>query len=203
MADETTQIAPRRAVRARATRETDVRVAIDLDGKGEARVSTGIGFFDHMLAQLARHGLFDLEVSCAGDLEVDGHHTVEDVALALGEALGEAIGDKAGVARFGSAYVPMDEALARAVVDLSGRPFLVYRVANTRERVGSLDVELVEHFFQSLATAARVTLHVELLYGRNEHHIVEACFKAVARALAAAVRRDPRVEGVPSTKGSL
>jgi imidazoleglycerol-phosphate dehydratase len=193
----------RTAARSRTTRETDVRVTIDLDGRGEARVATGIGFFDHMLAQFARHGLFDLDVSCTGDLEIDGHHTVEDVAITLGEAIAEALGDKAGLVRYGSAYVPMDEALARAAVDLSGRPYLVFRVENTRDRIGDLDVELVEHFWLSLATAARVTLHVELLYGRNQHHIVESCFKAAARAFSAATRRDPRVEGVPSTKGSL
>jgi imidazoleglycerol-phosphate dehydratase len=193
----------RSAERRRTTRETDVRVRIALDGSGEADVATGIGFLDHMLAQFARHGLFDLEVSCQGDLHVDGHHTVEDIAITLGEALDEALGEKQGVARYGAAYVPMDEALARAVVDLSGRPFLVFRVANTRERVGDLDVEMVEHFWLSLATAARATLHVELLYGRNQHHIVEACFKAAARAFREATRRDPRVEGVPSTKGRL
>jgi imidazoleglycerol-phosphate dehydratase len=193
----------RSAERRRTTRETDVRVRIALDGSGEADVATGIGFLDHMLAQFARHGLFDLEVSCQGDLHVDGHHTVEDIAITLGEALDEALGEKQGAARYGAAYVPMDEALARAVVDLSGRPFLVFRVANTRERVGDLDVEMVEHFWLSLATAARATLHVELLYGRNQHHIVEACFKAAARAFREATRRDPRVEGVPSTKGRL
>jgi imidazoleglycerol-phosphate dehydratase len=198
-----TQPTTRRAERRRTTRETDVRVAIDLDGSGEANVATGIGFLDHMLAQFARHGLFDLEVSCQGDLHIDGHHTAEDVAITLGEAIGEALGDKAGIVRYGSAYVPMDEALARAVVDLSGRPFLVFRVENPRDRVGDLDVELVEHFWLSLATAARCTLHVELLYGRNQHHIVEGCFKAAARAFSAATRRDPRVSGVPSTKGAL
>lgn len=180
-----------------------MRVVVDLDGTGVADIATGIGFLDHMLAQLARHGFMDLEVSCQGDLHIDGHHTVEDVAITLGEALGEALGDKAGIARYGSAYVPMDEALARAVVDFSGRPYLVYRVENPRDRVGDLDTELVEHFFLSLATAARATLHVELLYGRNQHHIVEGCFKAVARAVSAAVARDPRVSGIPSTKGSL
>ena len=198
-----TQQTARAAERRRTTRETDVRVRVDLDGRGEASVATGVGFLDHMLAQLARHGHLDLEVSCQGDLHVDGHHTVEDVAITLGEAIAEALGDKAGIARYGSAYVPMDEALARAVVDLSGRPFLVYRVENPRDRVGDLYTELVEHFFLSMATAARCTLHVELLYGRNQHHVTEACFKAVARALSAAAARDPRVEGVPSTKGAL
>lgn len=200
---QVTTAPPRRAERTRTTRETDVRVRVDLDGRGEASVATGIGFLDHMLAQFARHGHFDLEVSCKGDLEIDGHHTVEDVAITLGEAIAEALGDKAGITRYGSAYVPMDEALARAVVDLSGRPYLVFRVENTRDRVGDLDVEMVEHFWLSLAIAARATLHVELLYGRNQHHIVEGCFKAAARAFADAVRRDSRVEGVLSTKGSL
>jgi imidazoleglycerol-phosphate dehydratase len=201
--EQDTALARRRAERERVTRETKVRVAIDLDGRGDARVSTGIGFFDHMLAQLARHGLFDLDVSCQGDLEIDGHHTVEDVAITIGETLAEALGDKAGIVRYGHAYVPMDDALVRAVVDLSGRPYLVYRVENTRERIGGFDVELAEHFWLSLATAARCNLHVELLYGRNQHHILEAGFKAVARALSVAVRRDPRVAGVPSTKGTL
>lgn len=195
--------AGRRAERTRETRETRVRVRLDLDGAGDARVTTGIGFLDHMLAQLARHGLFDLEVACQGDLEIDGHHTVEDIAITLGETFAEALGDKAGIVRYGAAYVPMDETLVRAVVDLSGRPFLVYRAENTRDRVGDFDVELAEHFWLSFATAARCTLHVELLYGRNQHHILEAGFKAVARALSAATRRDARVAGVPSTKGSL
>lgn len=193
----------RRAERRRTTRETDVHVVVDLDGKGEASVATGVGFLDHMLAQFARHGLFDLEVSCQGDLHIDGHHTVEDVAITIGEAIGEALGDKAGIVRYGHAYVPMDETLARAAVDFSGRPFLVFRVENPRDRVGDLDTELVEHFWHSLATAARCTLHVELLYGCNQHHIVEACFKAAARAFSAAAARDPRVSGVPSTKGAL
>ncbi|MCC6742326.1 MAG: imidazoleglycerol-phosphate dehydratase HisB, partial [Acidobacteria bacterium] len=189
--------------RARATRETDIRVSIDLDGSGESRVASGIGFLDHMLAQFARHGLFDLEVECRGDLEIDGHHSVEDIAITLGEAIGEAVGDKAGLARYGHAYVPMDEALARAVVDFSGRPYVVYSVLDTRDRIGELETQLVEHFWQSLGTAARVTLHVDLLRGSNQHHITEAVFKACARAFAAATRIDPRVAGVPSTKGSL
>ena len=198
-----TEPTTRRAERRRTTRETDVRVLVDLDGRGQATVATGVGFLDHMLEQFARHGLVDLEVSCQGDLHIDGHHTVEDIAIAMGEAIGEALGDKAGIVRYGSAYVPMDETLVRAVVDLSGRPFTVFRVEHPRDRIGDLDTELVEHFFLSMATAARATLHVELLYGRNQHHIVEACFKAVARAFAAATRHDPRVEGVPSTKGAL
>jgi imidazoleglycerol-phosphate dehydratase len=198
-----TQPTTRRAERRRTTRETDVHVVVVLDGSGEASVATGVGFLDHMLAQFARHGLFDLEVTCQGDLHIDGHHTVEDVAITIGEAIGEALGDKAGIVRYGHAYVPMDETLARAAVDFSGRPFLVFRVENPRDRVGDLDTELVEHFWHSLATAARCTLHVELLYGRNQHHIVEACFKAAARAFSAAAARDPRVSGVPSTKGAL
>ena len=193
----------RRAERTRTTRETDVRVAIDLDGRGDADVSTGIGFLDHMLAQFARHGLFDLEVRCTGDLEIDGHHTVEDIAITLGETIGDALGDKSGVVRYGHAYVPMDEALARAVVDLSGRPFVVYSVADTRDRVGDLETQLVEHFWHSLATSAKCTLHVDLLRGHNQHHITEAIFKACARAFSAATRLDARVSGVPSTKGAL
>lgn len=193
----------RRAEHSRTTRETDVRVAIDLDGRGDADVATGIGFLDHMLAQFARHGLFDLEVRCTGDLEIDGHHTVEDIAITLGETIGEALGDKSGLVRYGHAYVPMDEALARAVVDLSGRPFVVYSVADTRDRVGDLETQLVEHFWHSLATSARVTLHVDLLRGHNQHHITEAVFKACARAFSAATRLDARVSGVPSTKGAL
>ena len=193
----------RRVERARKTRETDVRVVFDLDGRGDARTATGIGFLDHMLAQFARHGLFDLEVQCSGDLEIDGHHTVEDIAITLGESISEALGDKTGLVRYGHAYVPMDEALARAVVDLSGRPYLVYSVADTRDRVGDLETQLVEHFWHSLATSAKVTLHVDLLRGHNQHHITEAIFKACARALAMATRLDPRVSGVPSTKGAL
>jgi len=197
------ETASRRTERRRTTRETDVRVTVDLDGRGDARIATGIGFLDHMLAQFARHGVFDLDVACTGDLEIDGHHTVEDVAITLGEAIGEALGDKAGLVRYGHAYVPMDEALARAVVDLSGRPFYVASVVNVRDRVGDLDVELVDHFWLSLATAARVTLHVDLLRGANQHHITEAIFKACGRAFSAATRVDPRVSGVPSTKGAL
>jgi len=193
----------RRAERVRRTRETEVHVSIDLDGRGETRIATGVGFFDHMLTQFGRHGLFDLEVSCKGDLEIDGHHTVEDVAITLGETILDALGDKAGIVRYGAAYVPMDETLVRAVVDLSGRPYLVYRVAETRDRVGDLDVEMVEHFWLSLSVALRCNLHVELLYGRNQHHITEASFKAVTRALSAAAQRDPRIAGVLSTKGSL
>lgn len=193
----------RSAEKRRTTRETDVQVRIDLDGRGRSKIATGIGFLDHMLDLFARHSLFDLEVACAGDLHIDGHHSVEDIAITLGQAFAEAVGDKSGIERFGSAYVPMDETLARAVVDLSGRAFLVYRVGAMRARIGELDVELVEHFWRSFAGEARCNLHVELLYGSNQHHILEAVFKSVARSLSAATRVSSRIEGVLSTKGTL
>ena len=191
------------AEKRRTTRETDVAVKIDLDGHGASTVATGIGFLDHMLDLFARHGLFDLEVTCAGDLQIDGHHSVEDIAITLGQAFAEALGDKRGIVRYGVAYVPMDEALARAVVDLSGRAFFVYRVVNTRTRIGELDVELVEHFWRSFAHEVRCNLHIELLYGANQHHIIEGVFKSVARSLSAATRTSERIEGVLSTKGVL
>jgi imidazoleglycerol-phosphate dehydratase len=187
----------------RTTRETDVRVKIDLDGQGHSKISTGIGFLDHMLDLFARHGLFDLEVTCAGDLHIDAHHSVEDIAITLGQAFSEALGDKSGIVRFGAAYVPMDEALARAVVDLSGRAFTVYRVPVTRPRIGELDVELVEHFWRSFAGEVRCNLHLEVLYGSNQHHILEAVFKSAAKALSSATRVSERIEGVLSTKGTL
>jgi imidazoleglycerol-phosphate dehydratase len=187
----------------RTTRETDVRVKIDLDGQGHSKISTGIGFLDHMLDLFARHGLFDLEVTCAGDLHIDAHHSVEDIAITLGQAFSEALGDKSGIVRFGAAYVPMDETLARAVVDLSGRAFTVYRVPVTRPRIGELDVELVEHFWRSFAGEVRCNLHLEVLYGSNQHHILEAVFKSVAKALSSATRVSERIEGVLSTKGTL
>ncbi len=187
----------------RQTKETDVRVSLNLDGSGQARVSTGVPFLDHMLELFARHGLFDLEVECRGDLEIDDHHSVEDVALSLGEAFAEALGDKRGITRYGAAYVPMDEALCRAVVDLSGRFYLVYEVATERQTIGNFSVELAEHFWRSFASALRCNLHLDLVRGRNTHHILEATFKATARALRQAVELDPRVEGVPSTKGVL
>jgi imidazoleglycerol-phosphate dehydratase len=193
----------RSAEKRRTTRETDVQVRIDLDGRGESKIATGIGFLDHMLDLFARHSLFDLEVACAGDLHIDGHHTVEDIAITLGQAFAEAVGDKSGIERFGSAYVPMDETLVRAVVDLSGRAFLLYRVGATRPRIGELDVELVEHFWRSFAGEARCNLHIELLYGSNQHHILEAVFKSAARSLSAATRVSSRIEGVLSTKGTL
>lgn len=193
----------RTAERRRTTRETDVQVRIDLDGRGESKIATGIGFLDHMLELFARHGLFDLEIACAGDLRIDGHHSVEDIAITLGQAFAGAVGDKSGIERFGSSYVPMDETLVRTIVDLSGRAFLVYRVPAMRDRIGELDVELVEHFWRSFAGEARCNLHIELLYGSNQHHILEAVFKSAARSLSAATRVSERIEGVLSTKGTL
>jgi imidazoleglycerol-phosphate dehydratase len=187
----------------RQTKETNVRVSINLDGAGVGRISTGVPFLDHMLELFARHGLFDLEVECRGDLDIDDHHSVEDVAILLGQAFAEALGDKRGIARYGAAIVPMDEALCRAVVDLSGRFYLVYEVETRRQTIGNFSVELAEHFWRSFAEALRCNLHLDLLRGRNAHHILEATFKATARALRQAVELDPRVEGVPSTKGVL
>ncbi len=187
----------------RKTSETDVVVNLNLDGRGAATVQTGVPFFDHMLMLFARHGIFDLEVRCTGDLEVDPHHSVEDIGICLGMALDKALGDKKGIVRFAHSYYPMDETLVRVVVDLSGRPYLIYRVQVERERVGTLDSELVEEFWKAVVTHARVNLHIELLYGRNAHHIFEAVFKAAARALSLATRIDARVQDVPSTKGVL
>ncbi|MDX6575133.1 MAG: imidazoleglycerol-phosphate dehydratase [Blastocatellia bacterium] len=187
----------------RKTTETDVRVTLDLDGHGQARISTGLPFLDHMLALFAKHGLFDLNVACKGDLEVDDHHSVEDVALALGQALTQALGDKTGIKRYGEAIVPMDEALCRAVIDLSGRFYLVYEVKTRRQQIGNFSVELAEHFWRSFAETAKFNLHIDCLRGRNTHHILEGTFKATARALRQAVERDTRIRGVLSTKGSL
>jgi imidazoleglycerol-phosphate dehydratase len=188
----------------RTTKETDVRVRVDLDGRGEARVSTGIGFFDHMLEALARHGLLDLELATTGDLHVDGHHTVEDTGIALGQAVAKALGDRAGIRRYGEAAVPLDEALVRAVVDVSGRPYLAYHVDVPKwQMLGDYDVFLTPEFFRALVLNAGLTAHLDLLRGDNPHHIVEAAFKAFARALDAATALDPRVTGVPSTKGVL
>ena len=197
------QAARRAAEVRRKTKETDVRVRLVLDGEGRSQVSTGVAFLDHMLELFARHGLFDLEVECRGDLHIDDHHSVEDVAITLGQALAEALGDKAGINRYGAATVPMDEALCRAVVDLSGRFYLVYEVETRRHQIGNFSVELAEHFWRSFAEAARCNLHLDCLRGRNTHHILEGTFKAAARALREAVARDPRVVGVPSTKGVL
>lgn len=187
----------------RVTKETSVLIELDLDGTGAAKVSTGVPFFDHMLAQLAKHGLLDLTVQATGDIEVDAHHTVEDTAILLGQALRQALGDKAGISRFGDAAVPLDETLARAAVDLSGRPYLVHsEPAGMAPLIGSYDTTLTRHFFESVTAAAGICLHLSVT-GRNPHHIVEAQFKAVARALRAALAPDPRAPGVPSTKGVL
>jgi imidazoleglycerol-phosphate dehydratase len=194
---------PRRAEVHRKTKETDVRVVLNLDGDGRSQVSTGLPFLDHMLDLFARHGLFDLEVACRGDLEIDDHHSVEDIAITLGQALTQALGDKAGIARYGEAVVPMDEALCRSVIDLSGRFYLVYEVQTRRQKIGNFSVELAEHFWRSLAETARFNLHIDCLRGRNTHHILEGTFKATTRALRQAVSRDPRITGVLSTKGAL
>ncbi|MFP4648846.1 MAG: imidazoleglycerol-phosphate dehydratase HisB [Halorhodospira sp.] len=188
----------------RVTGETAVRVRVDLDGSGTAELTCGVPFFEHMLAQVARHGGLDLHVHAEGDHWIDDHHTVEDVGIALGQALAEAWGNKAGVSRYGHAYVPLDEALARAVLDLSGRPGLVYQAALPRERIGSFDTELVEEFFRALTNHAAMTAHLDVLRGRNAHHMVECLFKAFGRALRQAVAADARASGqVPSTKGAL
>ena len=193
----------RRGRVARATGETRVEAVWTVDGTGRCEVSTGIPFFDHMLSQVGRHGRFDLTVSAAGDLEVDAHHTVEDVGIALGRALREAVGDGAGIRRYADAYAPLDEALVLAVVDVSGRPFLHYAVPVARQRLGAYDTDLTEEFFRAFATNAGITLHVMSIHGRNAHHMVEAAFKAVALALDRATELDPRVHDVPSTKGTL
>jgi imidazoleglycerol-phosphate dehydratase len=186
----------------RRTRETDITLTLDLDGTGAADVLTGVGFYDHLLGSFAHHGLFDLAIRAAGDLEVDEHHTVEDVALVLGGALAEALGDRTGIARFGDAAVPMDEALATAVVDVGGRPYAVLDIPFRGERIGTLPTQLVEHAMEAFARTAGLTLHLRAS-GRNDHHVAEASFKALARALRAAVSPDPRRAGAASTKGSL
>jgi imidazoleglycerol-phosphate dehydratase len=188
----------------RKTKETEVRVRVDLDGSGRADVKTGIGFFDHMLEALARHALYDLDVSAAGDLHVDAHHTVEDVGIVLGQALAQALGERRGIRRYGDATVPLDDALARVVVDVSGRPYLAFHAdPPTWQKLGDYDVALTPEFFRALATHGGLTLHVDLLRGQNAHHVVEAVFKATARALGEATSLDARVQGVPSTKGTL
>jgi imidazoleglycerol-phosphate dehydratase len=191
----------RTAVRHRTTKETEIEVRLDLDGTGQTDVSTGLPFFDHMLSQLGRHGGFDLELRATGDLEVDAHHTVEDTGIVLGAALAEALGDKAGVRRFASALLPLDEALIQIALDLSGRPYLVYEVETAPERIGTFDPQLVEEFFRAFVTTAGITLHLKSLSGRNGHHVLEACFKGVARALRDAVRIEGG--GIPSTKEVL
>ena len=188
----------------RNTKETQIRVKVDLDGRGVARFSTGIPFLEHMLDQVARHGMLDLEIDAKGDLHIDAHHTVEDIGITLGQAMAKAIGDKSGVRRFGHAYVPLDEALSRVVIDFSGRPGLEYHVKYTRGLIGEFDVDLVHEFFQGFVNHAQVTLHIDNLRGDNAHHQCETVFKAFARALRSAVERDPRTQGaIPSTKGAL
>ncbi|HME86492.1 MAG TPA: imidazoleglycerol-phosphate dehydratase HisB [Roseiarcus sp.] len=188
----------------RRTKETSVEVEVDLDGGGFSNISTGVGFFDHMLDQLARHSLIDISVRAEGDRHIDDHHTVEDVGIALGQALTMALGDKKGLARYADCLLPMDEALTRVALDLSGRPFLVFRTEFPTERIGEFDTQLVREFFQAFAGNGGLTLHIETLYGVNSHHIAESCFKGVARTLKAAVAIDPRqAERVPSTKGAL
>jgi imidazoleglycerol-phosphate dehydratase len=188
----------------RRTAETDVAVSITLDGAGKAEIATGVGFLDHMLELFARHGLFDLNVKVTGDLHVDQHHTTEDAGIALGQAILQALGDKKGITRYSDIHLPMDETLTRIAVDISGRPFLVFRTAFPTEKIGAFDTELVREFFQAFAVNAGLTLHVETLYGQNSHHIAESCFKGLARALRQAVAVDPREEGrIPSTKGTL
>src|SRR6056297_4088173 len=194
----------RNATVTRKTAETDVSVGIALDGTGAYDNATGVGFFDHMLDQLARHALIDVTVRCIGDTHIDDHHSVEDVGIALGQALAEALGDKRGIRRYGSCLLPMDDALVRAALDLSGRPYLAWRVDLPTDKIGAFDCELVREFFQALATHGGITLHVDALHGLNSHHIAEAAFKAVARALREAVETDPRKsDAVPSTKGTL
>ncbi|MGA0594457.1 imidazoleglycerol-phosphate dehydratase HisB [Enterovirga sp. CN4-39] len=188
----------------RRTNETDITVSLAIDGSGRSSVATGVGFLDHMLDLLGRHALFDLDVKATGDLHIDAHHTTEDTGIALGQAFAKALGDKKGITRYASVALPMDETLTRVAVDLSGRPFLVFRTSFPTEKIGSFDTELVREFFVAFATNAGVTLHVETLYGENSHHIAESCFKGLARALRQAVAVDPREgERIPSTKGAL
>ena len=194
----------RKAEVLRNTKETQIRVKLDLDGRGAARLATGLPFLEHMLDQVARHGMLDLEIDAKGDLHIDAHHTVEDIGISLGQAFARAVGDKAGVRRFGHAYVPLDEALSRVVIDLSGRPGLEYHVVFTRALIGDFDVDLVHEFFQGFVNHAQLTLHIDNLRGDNAHHQCETVFKAFARALRMAVEPDPRAQGsIPSTKGAL
>ncbi|HEX2824935.1 MAG TPA: imidazoleglycerol-phosphate dehydratase HisB [Burkholderiales bacterium] len=193
----------RKAEVTRNTLETQIGVKIDLDGTGRSRLATGVPFLDHMLDQIARHGVFDLDIEAKGDLHIDAHHTVEDVGITLGQAFAKAVGDKKGVRRYGHAYVPLDEALSRVVIDLSGRPGLEFNIDFTRARIGDFDVDLVHEFFQGFVNHALVTLHVDNLRGDNAHHQAETAFKAFGRALRMAVEVDPRTSGVPSTKGTL
>jgi len=187
----------------RVTKETRIKLSINLDGTGQAKVCTSVPFLDHMLDLFARHGLFDLDVEAQGDIDIDFHHTVEDVGIVLGQALKQALGDKKGICRYGQASVPMDETLASVALDLSGRPFMVYNVRLPKVKIGDFDVELAREFFQALTNNLGTNLHINVMYGDNVHHILEACFKATARALDAATRLDPRIEGVMSTKGTI
>jgi len=194
----------RTATIARKTKETEISIAINLDGTGKYDVSTGVGFLDHMLEQLSRHSLIDLEVRAKGDIHIDFHHVTEDTGIAIGEAFTKALGDRKGIRRYGDALIPMDETLTRVALDCSNRPYLIWKVAFTRDKLGEMDTELFKEWFQAFAQAGGVTLHVENLYGENNHHIVESCFKALARALRAAIEIDPRQAGaIPSTKGVL
>ncbi len=194
----------RKGAVARRTKETSIEASLDLDGSGLSDISTGVGFFDHMLDQLARHALMDLTVRAKGDRHIDDHHTVEDVGIAVGQALAQALGDKRGLTRYADCLLPMDETLTRVALDISGRPFLVFHTVFPSERIGAFDVELVREFFQAFAGNAALTLHIETLYGANSHHIAESCFKGVARALKGAIAIDPlQAERIPSTKGAL
>ena len=193
----------RKGKASRKTKETEITVELDLDGSGKSEIQTGIPFFNHMLEIFARHGLFDLKLIAKGDLEVDYHHTVEDVGLVLGQAFKQALGEKQGIRRFGEATIPLDEALAQAVVDLSGRPYLCYNAKVRPGKVGSFDTDLPQEFFRALANQVGMNLHVNVYQGENPHHIIEACFKAAARAMEGATRTDPRIQGVLSTKGTL
>lgn len=193
----------RKASVQRTTKETDIAVSVTIDGSGVSSIATGIGFLDHMLDLFAKHGQFDLTVKCKGDLHVDDHHTTEDVGIAIAKAFTDALGDKKGITRYGTAYVPMDEALARTVVDLSGRSALVFHADFNRKKVGDLSTEMIEHFFASFAENLKANVHIEVLYGKNTHHKIEAIFKSFARAMRQACEHDPRVKGVLSTKGKL
>jgi imidazoleglycerol-phosphate dehydratase len=191
------------AVVERITRETQIKLSVNIDGTGEAKICTSVPFLDHMLNLFARHGLLDLEIEATGDIDIDFHHTVEDIGIVLGEALKKALGDKAGIRRYGQATVPMDETLASVAVDLSGRPFLVYNVRLPKVKIGDFDVELAKEFFQALTNNLAANIHINVMYGDNVHHILEACFKALARAIDQATQHDPRITGVLSTKGKL
>lgn len=203
-ADPAGEATPRTATIDRSTKETSISATVNLDGTGAYDVATGVGFLDHMLEQLARHGLFDIALKAEGDLHIDQHHTTEDSGIVLGQAFAKALGDKAGITRYGSCYLPMDETLTRVALDVSGRPFLVWKVDFSRSKIGEMDTELFREWFQAFAQNAGITLHVENLYGENNHHVAETCYKALARALRQAVTVDPRQSGrVPSTKGQL